>query len=127
LSGPARAGLSIYAKDKQRLASFYETILGMSRIHDSAEVTVLQSADIQFVIHRIPLNRASDIVIDTPPQRRDSALKFFFTVLSIAAARLAARGLGGDVGLEQWQGPGFIVCDAFDPEGNVFHIRESVV
>lgn len=126
MSGPARAGLSIYAKDQQRLAGFYETILGMSRIHESTEVAVLQSPDIQLVVHRIPQNRSVGIVIDTPPQLRDSALKFFFTVPSIAAARSAARELGGDIAFEQWQGSSFVVCNGHDPEGNVFHVRESL-
>jgi len=26
---------------------------------------------------------------------------------------------------EQWQGPGFVVCNAMDPEGNVFQVREQ--
>ncbi len=126
MSGPARAGLSIYVKDKKRLSSFYEMIFGMSRLHDSDDVTVLQSPDIQFVIHRIPENRSLNITIDTPPKTRDSALKFFFTVSSIAVARSVAQELGGGIDFEQWQGPGFIVCNGHDPEGNVFHVRESL-
>jgi predicted enzyme related to lactoylglutathione lyase len=78
------------------------------------------------VVHRIPSDKALTITISSPPQCRSSALKFFFTVPHIATARLAAQAAGGDVLLEQWQGPGFVVCDAYDPEGNVFHIRESV-
>lgn len=125
MSGPARAGVSIYAKDKTRLASFYQSILGMSQLHDSADVTVLQSPDIQLVIHRIPEARASTTVIDEPAKIRDSALKFFFTVESIKAIRPVAQELGGGIGDEQWQGPGFIVCNGHDLEGNVFHVRES--
>lgn len=124
MSVPARAGLSIFAKDSQRLANFYENILGMSRLHESAEVIVLQSPDIQFVIHRIPTDRALNVIIDTPPQLHDSALKFFFTVPSVAVARSAAREQGGDVALEQWKGSGFVVYDAYDPEGNVFHMQK---
>jgi predicted enzyme related to lactoylglutathione lyase len=60
----------------------------------------------------------------TPPKPRESALRFFFTVPSLAVARSLSHGLGGDVALEQWQGPGFVVCDATDPEGNLFHVRE---
>lgn len=128
MSGPARAGLSIYALDHQRIARFYEAVLGMSRVHESPEVVVLQSSDIQLVLHRIPADRAATITITvtSPPQRRTSALKFFFTVPDIAIARSAAQEAGGDVFLELWQGPGFVVCDACDPEGNVFHVRESV-
>ncbi|MEW5756614.1 MAG: glyoxalase/bleomycin resistance/dioxygenase family protein [Pseudomonadota bacterium] len=126
MPGPARAGLSIYAKDQQRMASFYQLVVGMSRIHDSSEVIVLQSTDIQFVIHRIPQNRVAGITISAPPQLRDSALKFFFTVPSISAARSTAGELGGDVGFEQRQGPGLVVCNGNDPEEDVFHVRESV-
>ncbi|MEJ7138784.1 VOC family protein [Amphibiibacter pelophylacis] len=126
ISGPARAGLSIYALDLQRIARFYETVLGMSRVHESPEVVVLQSSDIQLVLHRIPADRAATISLSSPPQRRSSAIKFFFTVPDIAIARSAAQEAGGDVLLEQWQGPGFVVCDSCDPEGNVFHVRESV-
>jgi predicted enzyme related to lactoylglutathione lyase len=126
MSGPARAGLSIYPKNPQNIAHFYAAVLGMSRVHESPEVIVLQSPDMQLVVHLIPSDRASAITIDSPPQRRNSALKFFFTVPSIAAARSAAQLAGGDVLLEQWQGPSFVVCDAYDSEGNVFHIRETV-
>lgn len=90
MSGPARAGLSIYAIDLLNIARFYELTLGLYRIHESGEVVVLQSPDIQLVVHRIPSDRASTITISSPPQRRSSALKFFFTVPHIATARLAA-------------------------------------
>jgi catechol-2,3-dioxygenase len=47
MSGPARAGLFLYAKDLTHLAHFYESILGMSRVHELADMVVLQSPDIQ--------------------------------------------------------------------------------
>lgn len=125
MTGPARAGLFIYASDMARLARFYELVAGMSRVHESAELTVLQSADIQLLIHAIPDSIAAGITITSPPMRReDTALKFFFTVPSLATARAVAASLGGEVFTENWQGPGFIVCNACDPEGNVFQVRE---
>jgi uncharacterized damage-inducible protein DinB len=33
-------------------------------------------------------------------------------------------GAGGEVFAENWQGPGFTVCNGMDPEGNVFQVRE---
>lgn len=126
MPGPARSGLSIFAVDQQRVAQFYEAVLGLSRIHESQEIVVLESHDIQLLIHRIPADRAANITINTPPQPRRSALRFFFTVPRVATARSAARKAGGDVLFDQWTGPGFVVCDAIDPEGNVFHIREQV-
>ncbi len=89
------------------------------------ELIVLESADIQLLVHWIPPPFAEGIVITSPPQRReDTALKFFFSVPSLAAARLAARAAGGEVFAENWQGPGFTVCNGMDPEGNVFQVRE---
>lgn len=128
MSGPTKAGLFVYAKNIASLAHFYETVLGMTRMHATTDIVVLQLQDIQLIVHQIPAHIASTIDISTPPQRREnSALKFFFTVDSIAGARKAANDLGGEVFNEQWQGPGFTVCNAMDPEGNVFQVRESAV
>ncbi|MBK6851570.1 MAG: glyoxalase/bleomycin resistance/dioxygenase family protein [Burkholderiales bacterium] len=125
MPGPARAGLFVYASDKERLVCFYEAIAGLARLHETPDLTVLESPDIQLLVHRIPAHIAATFAIESPPIRReDSALKFFFTVVSIAAARAKAVELGGEVFEENWQGPGFIVCNAMDPEGNVFQMRE---
>jgi predicted enzyme related to lactoylglutathione lyase len=126
MPGPARAGLFVYASDKERLVCFYEAIAGMVRLHETPELTVLESPDIQLLVHQIPAHIAATFTIESPPVRReDSALKFFFTVASISAARAKAVELGGEVFSENWQGPGFIVCNAMDPEGNVFQVRAS--
>lgn len=126
MPGPARAGLFIYANDLERLSSFYEAIAGMVRLHQTAELTVLESPDIQLLIHRIPPSIATGMTIKSPPDRReDTALKFFFTVPSLASARKQAAHLGGEVFNENWSGPGFVVCNACDPEGNIFQVREN--
>jgi predicted enzyme related to lactoylglutathione lyase len=125
MPGPARAGLFIYAVDADRLATFYELIAGMTRLHDREELIVLESSDIQLLVHPIPPSIAAGITITAPPlKREDTALKFFFTVPSLAAARATAARLGGTVFEENWTGPGFVVCNAMDPEGNVFQVRE---
>ena len=125
MAGPARAGLFIYAFDMQRLAGFYEAVAGMRRLHASTELVVLQSADLQLLVHQTPPQYARDIVITTPPQRReDTALKFFFTVPSLDNARVLAMSLGGEVFNENWAGPGFVACNAMDCEGNVFQVRQ---
>jgi len=125
MSGPARAGLFVYAKDPERLAGFYESLLGMTRAHASAELVVLRSPDMQIVVHAIPASIAATIAISDPPAKRDgAAFKFFFTIASIEAAREAAPGLGGEVLSESWQAAGFRVCNAVDPEGNIFQLRE---
>ena len=125
MSGPAAAGLFIYAKDLSRLAAFYEAILGLTRAHATPELVVLRAPGIELIVHAIPASIAASITIGDPPQRReDTALKFFFTVPSLAQARLAAPALGGAVLGEQWSGAGFTACNAVDPEGNIFQVRE---
>jgi predicted enzyme related to lactoylglutathione lyase len=126
MAGPARAGLFLYAKDLQRLAAFYEAVLGVSRTQPSEDLVVLTSPDVQLIVHAIPPAIAEAIIITTPPERREnSAMKFFFTVPSIAAAETIVSTLGGVVFPEQWPGPGFNVRNACDPEGNVFQVREN--
>lgn len=125
MAGPAGAGLFLYAKNLQRLASFYEAVLGMSRAHASAELVVHTSPDIQLIVHATPSASAESVTITSPPQKREnSAMKFFFTVPSIATAESIASTFGGSVFPEQWAGPGFYVRNACDPEGNVFQVRE---
>lgn len=125
MSAPARAGIFIYAKDPDRLSSFYQSVLGMAAAHRTDQMIVLRSPDMQLIVHAMPEHVASQVTISSPPQLRDSAaIKFFCTVASIAAAQEAAHGLGGAVFPEQWQGPGFVVRNAADPEGNIFQVRQ---
>ncbi len=126
MSGPARAGLFIYAKEVERLARFYQSLLGMTRAHATAELVILRSPDLQVAIHPLPTAVAARVEISVPPVPRDSAAyKFFHTVPSLAWAAEVAASLGGEVLPEQWRGPGFVVCNAVDPEGNIFQVREG--
>lgn len=124
---PARSGVFIYAKDHDRLSAFYQSVLGMSAAHRTEQMHILRSSDMQIIVHAMPSHVASQVVISSPPQLRDNAaIKFFCTVESILAAQQAANGLGGQVFNEQWSGPGFVVRNASDPEGNIFQVRQSV-
>lgn len=125
MSGPARAGLFIYAKDLESLASFYQSLLGMSRAHTTADLVVLRSPDLQITINAMPAHLAEQVELSSPPAKRENAAyKFFFTVPSIASAAETAASLGGEVLPEKWCGPGFVVSNAVDPEGNIFQVRE---
>ena len=126
MSGPALDGLFLYASDAGRLAGFYEDVVGMRRLKDSPELIVLQSATMQLVVHQIPAHIAATFTISVPAEKReDTALKFFFTVPSLDQARSRAAALGGEVFTENWTSPLFTVCNAMDPEGNVFQLREA--
>ena len=125
MSGPARAGLFIYAKDLARLADFYERLLALTRVRATDELVILGSPDLQIVVQAMPAPVAAATPIASPPVPRDTAaFKFFFTVPSLAVADSLATELGGRVLPEPWRGPGFVVRNALDPEGNIFQLRE---
>ena len=123
---PARAGALIYAKDLQRLSEFYQSLLSMRLLGADAEHHVIASADMQLVIHAIPAHIAATFEIATPPApREEQAIKLFFTVPSLAAAAVQAASLGGALFGPEYAGPGFRVRNGYDPEGNIFQVREA--
>ena len=126
MSGPARAGAVIFAKDVARMTGFYGQVMGMRCQSQDAQRAVIASADLQLVIHAIPEAIAVDLVIPSPPPlRSQAAIKLFFTVPSLEQAAAAAQALGGALHGYRWNGPGFVACDGHDCEGNVFQLRES--
>lgn len=85
---------------------------------------VLQSPDIQEVVHAIPLHIASTFEIEVPATPTDeAAIKLFFSVPSLERARGVVNKSGGLFRDETWNGKGFTVCNAVDPEGHVFQAR----
>ncbi|HHQ4471961.1 VOC family protein [Aeromonas sp. S41-2] len=127
MPGPARAGALIYARDPGLLSHFYRTLLQMEIRSQSDELIVQENADIQLLLHAIPAPYAEQVVITTPPQLREQgAIKLFFTVPSLAWVEAKAADLGGGLLPQQWSGPGFVVRNAFDPEGNILQLREFV-
>lgn len=127
MTGSARAGVLIYANDLPRLARFYCDVLGLRPTHVDADHHVLESAEVEIVLHAVPAVIADSIAITVPPVlREETAIKPFFTVPSLAAAREAAQHLGGAVYEEEWESRGFRIRNAHDPEGNVLQLREPL-
>jgi predicted enzyme related to lactoylglutathione lyase len=127
MPGPARAGTLIYAKDLARLTNFYRTLLQMDILSQDDGFVVLENHDIQLLLHAIPDAIASRIVIEVPPRlREEGAIKPFFTVPSLAWAEAKAADLGGGCLSQQWSIPGLVLRNAFDPEGNILQLRESL-
>jgi predicted enzyme related to lactoylglutathione lyase len=124
---PAPAGAVIYARDLARLSDFYLRTLGMRLLHAEPGHQVIESDDMQLHMYAIPAHIASTFSISSPPQvREEQAIKLFFTVPSIADAAAVAASLGGAVSGPQSPGPGFRMRNGYDPEGNVFQLRERV-
>lgn len=126
MPGPARTGVLIYAKNLLAVSAFYEKVLGAKVLHADHEHRVLQSPDVQLIIHTIPEQHSSSIAIQVPPvAREEQAIKPFFTVESLAAAERIAEQCGGRVWGPVWPGPGIQVRNVCDPEGNILHLRGS--
>lgn len=120
-------GAVVFARDIDRLASFYEALVPMRRIHAEKDHIVLDSGAVELVIHGIPKRIADAIAIGDPPQAREATpIKLFFQVDSLAAVRAQAPALGGRLSppSKEWEARGFRACDGVDPEGNVVQFRE---
>ena len=88
---------------------------------------VLESETYELVVVAIPAAIAKNIVIRTPPERRENtAFKLAFLVDSLAEARATATAAGGDLNpiAKEWDFQGMRVCDGCDPEGNMIQVRE---
>jgi catechol 2,3-dioxygenase-like lactoylglutathione lyase family enzyme len=118
----------VFAKDVAKLALFYREVLGMKEVHGDKSHVVLDEGQFQLVLHGIPEEIAATFEITQPPEiREDMPIKLCLPVNSIEGARTRAARLGGKVGpkSKEWQARGFRACDGYDPEGNVFQVRES--
>jgi predicted enzyme related to lactoylglutathione lyase len=125
VTAPARTGVLIYAANLTTLSAFYAQLLNASVLHADAEHHVLQSLDVQLIVHAIPREFAEGIVITSPPAPRDEqAIKPFFTVPDLSAAEALVVQLGGLVVGPMWPAPGLRVRNVCDPEGNIVHLRE---
>ena len=130
MSVPFSAGAVVYAKDISAVSAFYRDTAALRVVHAESDHVVLQSPGFQLVVVAIPNHIAESIHITKPPQRRqDTAVKLVLHVASIAAVRVAAQSLGGELDGPQreWNFQGSRVCDGHDPEGNVVQFREDAL
>jgi predicted enzyme related to lactoylglutathione lyase len=106
------------------LAHFYAQVLGIATLSASPERIILESPDLQLIIHALPPEIATTVTVATPPEPHLMPLRLFFTVPALAAAKSVLEPLGGRVFPQRWPGPGITVCNAMDPEGNILQLRE---
>ena len=125
--GPARAGIVIYAVDLERLAAFYEAVLGMQRCFADAEHVVLASKDVQLLLHVIPAPFRALAVAGSPAEpRMAAAIKPFFSISDFESVAAAMNQNGGELYAEVWHGPGFRMRNGCDCEGNLIQLREWI-
>ena len=124
------SGAVIFAANVDRVARFYEVLLLMSPVHVETGLRVIASDRTELVIHQVPPHVLPPVPEGTAPApREDTAIKPFFVVPSLAAAREMAPPLGGYVfpREREFSGRRFRACNACDPEGNVVQFRELLL
>jgi predicted enzyme related to lactoylglutathione lyase len=118
-------GAIIYVKDLPRMAEFYEVSLRLKPKKETRTDTWVEfdTGVSGLALHAVPADIALKIEMGFPPQpREENPVKLTFEVEDVAAeaARLAAIGCA--IRQRPWG-----VCDAVDPEGNIFQIVEDQI
>lgn len=124
-----KPGASLFVKDLERMAAFYEQVAGLPLKVRAEGRIVLEAAHYLLVLHALPQIVADNLVISSPPLRRtDVPVKLIFPVASLALVHTLSPMFGGGVEGEEshWVGPGFRACEGYDPEGNLVQWREPL-
>lgn len=125
MTGPARTGVLFYAKHLAALSAFYQQLLGARVLHADADHQVLQSVDVQLIIHAIPTHIAQTIVLSIPPEPREQqAIQPFFSVACLAESEALVERLSGRLCGPVWTGMGLRMRTVCDSEGNMIQLRQ---
>ncbi|MFL6182479.1 MAG: hypothetical protein ACJ73J_09225 [Actinomycetes bacterium] len=129
----ALAGVVLYAKDVERVATFYAAVLRLEVIERDANFVVLsQSEDGNtgtVSVVGVPPEIAEAIVLQDPPiVREETPIKPSFLVQSLADAVTVAHASGGGTKRldAAWEFRGLRHLDGFDPEGNAVQFVERL-
>ena len=115
MSGSAKFGAIVYAKNIQALSEFYMKMFGLSVLHETTELVSLGRDGFNIVVHTPPIEF---------PARNFNTVKVFVAVTSLEVSRRQAIELGGKALEGEWSNPIFKVCNISDPEGNHIQLRE---
>lgn len=119
--------LVIYAKNGEALAHFYARVLGLETVERADGHLLLDSAQIEIAIVQAPPAIAARIALRSPAEpRSETPIKPSFGVDAIEALRAPIHELGGHLkpASAAWSWRGALHLDGWDPEGNVFQLRE---
>ncbi len=123
----AQQGCVVFAKNKRRVAAFYQQTLRLTAEESAPSHDVLRGSGLEVVVHAIPRKYAAHIQIARPPvPREDTAVKPTFVVPDLEAVRAAALKTGGFLKPAggAWRFRGFVVLDGWDPEGNIVQFKQ---
>jgi catechol 2,3-dioxygenase-like lactoylglutathione lyase family enzyme len=110
----------LYVKDINRMAGFYENILGLKLIEETQmeNWVEFEAGGAKFALHAIPSEIANQIEISSPPRPREKdPVKLIFEVDDVALERQRLESLGVPIVQRPWG-----AYDGIDPEGNIFGI-----
>jgi predicted enzyme related to lactoylglutathione lyase len=118
------SSLVVFSIDVQRLAAFYEMVLGAKpRQEPSGDIRLVSDRD-EVLIHSIPKKIAKGIAISSPPAPRENApLKPVFDVASLERSLESVEATGGVVTNRSFSLHGLTRHDVLDPDGNVIQLR----
>ena len=120
---------AVYAKEARRLAGFYAEVLGLETVEEGATFVLLAAEGLELAVVQAPPEIADAIVLATPPAvREDTPIKLSFLVDDLERVRSVVDRLGGGLAATEaaWSWRGHLHLDGWDPEGNVFQLRQSL-
>jgi predicted enzyme related to lactoylglutathione lyase len=118
----------LFAKDFQRVASFYREVFCAQLLRSDAEHEVLECLGFHLVIHQIPQTFAPSTIVTAPPKRRErAAIRLDFPVADMEKSRGSAQRLGGQIDEEppSWAAADEMFFLGHDPEGNVIGVMPA--
>ena len=121
-------GAVVYVKDLLLTSLFYRHTLNFLPSQTESDFIVLKKGNFDLILVKTPAEIAAKIKISSPPkQREDTPIKVVFQVDDIAKSRSIASQYGGHVYSKEkeWNFQNFLVCDGYDPEGNIFQLRQT--
>jgi predicted enzyme related to lactoylglutathione lyase len=118
------SALVIFSPDVRRLATFYERVLGAQPVAESGgDIRLVNDLD-EILVHSIPEEVASGMVVTSPPvPRQNSPLKPVFEVGSLPSALQLVEAHGGVVTTRTFRIDDVTRHDVVDPDGNVIQLR----
>ena len=118
----------LFAKDLNRVATFYSEAIGMERGQAGEHHAVLKRSGFELIIHQIPVHISAGIEIERPPIRREGgAVRLDYPVESMESSRSLAKSMGGDIDEvpPSWAERDTNFFLGMDPEGNVFGVSQQ--
>jgi catechol 2,3-dioxygenase-like lactoylglutathione lyase family enzyme len=108
----------LFVKDLELMAEFYGEVLGLEPVAGTRTGSWIEF-EAGLALHAVPAHLAEQIEISSPPRpREDHPVKLIFHVDNLDAERARLAALGVTLMPRPWG-----VCDAIDPEGNIFQLN----